>query len=398
VESKINGCGTVSFQFAICYTLGVHEIDEHFMRIALKLARKGRGCVEPNPTVGAVIVRDGKVLGEGWHEKFGAPHAEINALAAARKNNHDPGGATMYVTLEPCSHHGKTTPCTEAVIKSGLTRVVVGMQDPDCQVSGRGLAQLRESGIEVITDVCNDEVYELLAAYIKLRTKSQPWVICKWAQTADGYLALPKGEDRWISSPESRQRVHELRALCDGVLVGVGTVLSDDPLLTPRGVDVNINIKRHPTRVVLDSQLRSLTKSKLIGSVNQAPIIIATTQQGLTENPKKADALRATGAEILIFPTSTTTAGIDLVAVLDELGQRQWTHLLVEAGPTLLGSFIHNGLADELHVYVSPLQLNPKIDLPHFDISDVLREGKYVQAASEKIGEDTLHILRLEHL
>ncbi len=354
------------------------EIDEHFMRLALELARRGKGCVEPNPMVGAVIVRDGKILGQGWHEKFGEAHAEVNAIRDARKNNHDICGTTMYVTLEPCHHHGKTPPCTEAVIKNGITRVVVAMQDPDSQVSGRGLKKLRESGIEVITDICNDDACELLRGYIKLRTKIKPWVICKWAQTADGYLSLGPGEDQWISSPQSRQRVHELRAQCDGVLVGIGTVLSDDPLLTPRDVDVNINIKRYPARVVLDSQLRTPIKSKLIRSINDGcgAVIIATSQCGLTENSKKADALRKVGAEILVFPT--TTAGIDLTAVLDELGQRKWTYLLAEPGPALLGSFIQAGLADELHVYVSPLQLNPKIDLPHFDISDVLREGRNV--------------------
>ena len=384
--------GIVSFEFAICYTQGVHEIDEHFMQVALKLARRGRGCVEPNPMVGAVIVREGKVLGEGWHEQFGAPHAEINALIAARKNNHDLRGATLYVTLEPCSHHGKTPPCTNTIIKSKIARVVVGMQDPDSKVSGRGLEQLRESGIEVVTDVCNDDARELLSAYIKLRTKRRPWVICKWAQTADGYLALPEDEDRWISSPESRKRVHELRALCDGVMVGVGTVLSDDPLLTPRNIDTDI--KRHPARVVLDSSLKTPVKSKLIGSVNQARIIIATTQQGLTENPEKADKLQETGAEILVFPPSAS--GIDLIAVLDELGQQQWTYLLVEAGPSLLESFIRDEFPDELHVYVSELLLDPQTDLPRFDINDVLRKGKYIQISHENVGEDTLHILRLK--
>ena len=266
-------------------------------------------------------------------------------------------------------------------------------EDRDC-FSGRGLEKLRKSGIEVITDICNNDARELLGAYIKLRTKIKPWVICKWAQTADGYLALPPSQGEWISSPQSRQRVHELRAMCDGVLVGIGTVLSDDPLLTPR--DVDINIKKYPTRVVLDSQLRTPVESTLIRSIKDDPgaVIIATSQQGLTENSKKADALRNAGAEILVFPT--TTAGIDLTAVLDELGQRQWTYLLAEPGPAVLGSFIQAGLADELHVYVSPLELNPQIDFPRFDISDVLREGRYVQTANESIGADTLHILRLK--
>ncbi|MCK5114329.1 MAG: bifunctional diaminohydroxyphosphoribosylaminopyrimidine deaminase/5-amino-6-(5-phosphoribosylamino)uracil reductase RibD [Phycisphaerae bacterium] len=368
----------------------MHEIDEHFMQIALRLARRGRGAVEPNPTVGAVIVRDGKILGEGWHEQFGGPHAEVNAIMAAGKNGHDTRGATMYVTLEPCSHFGKTPPCIQAVIKGQFARVIVAMQDPDEKVSGRGLAQLQEAGIEVATDVCNDDARELLAAYIKLRTKQRPWVICKWAQTSDGYLALPADQDRWISSPESRMKVHELRTLCDGLLVGVGTVLADDPLLTARNVD----IKRHPTRVVLDSSLKTPAKSKLIRSIGDAPIIIATSQQGITENPKRTDALRKTGTEILELPC--TADGIDLAALLDELGRRDWTHLLVEAGPRVLESFIQNQLADELHAYVAPIHTKPKANLPHFDINDVLHDGKYVQTAEESVGADSLHVLRLK--
>jgi diaminohydroxyphosphoribosylaminopyrimidine deaminase/5-amino-6-(5-phosphoribosylamino)uracil reductase len=258
--------------------------DESFMRRALDLARKGLGEVEPNPMVGAIIVRDGRILGEGWHQKFGGPHAEVEALSAAKTAGRDVRGATMYVTLEPCSHHGKTPPCTSAVLAAGIGRVVVAMEDPDEHVRGRGLAQLREAGVEVKCGLCEAEARELLAAYIKLRTRRRPWVICKWAQTADGYLALPAGEGRWISGEQSRQKVHELRACCDGICVGSGTVLADDPLLTNRS-----GRGRQPVRVVLDARLRTPSDSRLIATASAvSPVLLVTTARTLEARGPRA--------------------------------------------------------------------------------------------------------------
>jgi len=360
--------------------------DERFMAAALAAARRGRGAVEPNPMVGAVLVRDGVEIAVGWHQRFGGPHAEIEALAAARGAGADPAGATMYVTLEPCSHHGKTPPCTRALIDAGVGRVVVAMQDPDAHVSGRGLAELREAGIDVTLGVCEGEARTLLAPYVKLRTTGRPWVICKWAQTPDGLLALGPGRERWLSGPASRARVHELRGLCDGILVGVGTVEADDPLLTNRS-----GRGKQPVRVVLDSSLRTPLGSELVRTAGQAPLLIATTAAAVMGHVAAARALRDAGAELLELPAAE--AGVDLPALLDALGRRRWTHLLVEGGATVLGGFVIGELADELLVFVCPPRGVPAdvaAVLPRFDIADVRKALDLPEAETQRLGDDTL--------
>ncbi len=336
--------------------------------------------------VGAVLVRDGQQIAEGWHAAFGGPHAEIQALTAATDAGADPTGATMYVTLEPCCHHGKTPPCTRALIDAGVARVVVAMEDPDRHVAGRGLAELREAGIDVTIGVCEAEARELLAPYITLRTTGRPWVICKWAQTPDGLLALPPGTGWWVSGPESRQRVHQLRGRCDGILVGAGTVEADDPLLTNRSGE-----GKQPVRVLLDSSLRTSTDSQLVATLGAGPLLIATTAQALENRPTAADALRDAGAELIELPSSS--AGVNLEALLDELGRRQWTHLLVEGGAAVLRSFVEARLADELLVFISPpREVGPAAIalLPRFDIAD-LRQGLDLPAPQEEtIGQDTV--------
>ena len=360
--------------------------DERFMALTLELARRGRGSVEPNPMVGAVIVRDGVEIARGWHKRFGGPHAEREALAAARDAGLDVRGATMYVTLEPCCHHGKTPPCTEAIIAAGIARVVAPMTDPDQNVAGRGVAALRGAGVEVSLGACEAEARKLLAAYIKGRTTGRPWVICKWAQTADGCIALPAGQGKWISSPPSRRRVHELRGLCDGVCVGVATVVADDPLLTNRSGD-----GKAPTRVVLDSRLSLPPDCQLIRTAAAAPVLIATTPAA---PPAKADQLRRAGAEVLTLPADQ--AGVKLEALLQELGRRQWTYLLVEGGAKVLGSFIYAGLADELIVFICPGKLapaRPDADAPvpaRFDIADVGKTIALGQCESRRYGRDVM--------
>ena len=314
------------------------------MRRALELARRGRGAVEPNPTVGAVVVRDGRVIGEGWHKAFGGPHAEVEAIAAVRSAGHDPAGATMYVTLEPCCHQGKTPPCTDAIIAGGIARVVAAMEDPDPQVAGGGLAALRAAGVEVACGVLEAQARELLAAYVKLRTTGRPWVICKWAQSLDGRIATFTGDSKWISSEQSRGRVHELRGRCDGVCVGVGTVRADDPLLTNRS-----GSGRQPARVVLDESLEMPLDCKLLAGTDVSPVIVVARQGA---DAAASEALTGAGAEVLALPAAP--GGVDLAALLDELGRRRWTCLLVEGGGGVLGSFIGQGLADELLVFVAP--------------------------------------------
>ena len=335
------------------------------MSRALELAVLGRGSVEPNPTVGAVIVRDGKILGEGWHRRFGGPHAEVEALAACRAAGDDPAGATMYVTLEPCCHHGKTPPCTEAVIAAGLARVVSAMEDPDARVSGKGVAALRQAGIAVECGVMEPQARRLLRAYAKLRTQGRPYVICKWAQSLDGKIATHTGHSQWLSGPEARALVHRVRAHCDGVCVGVGTVKTDDPLLSNRS-----GAGRQPARVVLDESLRMPLDCRLLGSLDVAPVIVATRQ-----DPKgpPAERLRQAGAEILPLPPAPAPGaqGVDLAALLDELGRRQWTYLLVEGGRSVLGQFISAGLADELMVFVAPKLVGGKESLGPVDWKDI---------------------------
>lgn len=351
------------------------------MERALALAARGLGAVEPNPTVGAVIVREpgapaaapggGRIveLACGWHRRFGGPHAEVEALAAARAAGHDVRGATMLITLEPCCHYGKTPPCTDAIIAAGLARVVVAVVDPDPWIAGRGIERLRRAGIQVEVGLGEVQARRLLAAYIKLRTKGRPWVICKWAQTADGFLALPPGHGRWVSCQASRDKVYELRGWCDGVCVGVGTVLADDPLLMNRS-----GRGRQPARLVLDSCLRIPLACRLVVTAPQgtgsepstatclspppppppppSPVIVATTAAGAAAEAAKAAALRRAGVELIELPPDP--AGVSLPALLDELGRRQWTRLLVEGGPTVLRSVILGGLADEIWVFISP--------------------------------------------
>jgi diaminohydroxyphosphoribosylaminopyrimidine deaminase/5-amino-6-(5-phosphoribosylamino)uracil reductase len=394
------------------------KANEQFMRRALALARQGLGAVEPNPMVGAVIVRDGAVLGEGWHQRFGGPHAEVEALAAAGAGGSDVRGATMYVSLEPCNHHGKTPPCTEAIIASGLARVVAAMEDPDELVAGRGLAKLRAAGIEVEAGLCQAEARELLAPYVKLRTRKRPWVICKWAQTSDGRLALPAGAGppggsaRWISGDESRAMVHELRGYCDGICVGSGTVLADDPLLTNRA-----GRGRQPTRVVLDGQLRTPPGSRLIATASAGlPVLLATTARALEVRAASAGLLARQGVEFLALPAGAR-GGINLAALLDELGRRKWTRLLVEGGPTVIQRVISEHLADELWVFISPHAAHgrhagaaakdasnapdgepgasPTEELPRLDIRDLQAAGQLPKPRQTKVGPDTLLTFRL---
>jgi diaminohydroxyphosphoribosylaminopyrimidine deaminase/5-amino-6-(5-phosphoribosylamino)uracil reductase len=381
--------------------------DTDYMRDALELAARGVGAVEPNPPVGALIVRDLFVLGTGRHERYGGPHAEAAALADAAARGNDVRGATLYVTLEPCCGFAgkKTPPCCEVVVAAGLSRVVVAVEDPDPNVAGRGVARLREAGVAVDVGPAEVEARELLRAYAKLRTQRRPWVIAKWAQTTDGYIALDgqgtSGHElrQWISNETSRYHAHEWRGIADGVLVGVGTVIADDPMLTDRRLDA----KKQPTRVILDASLRTPPDCRLIRTAGDVPTIVATTVQALCEKPRAAETLRAAGAEVLETAHAPLrgshpepngqTEGVDIDRLLDVLGERNWTRLIVEGGPTVLRSFLDPRLADELHVYVSPLQAEDTY-LPHFDLADVVRAGRYIEIEVEDLQGDTLYILR----
>lgn len=368
------------------------KANEQFMLRAFDLARRGLGSVEPNPMVGAVIVRDSHILGEGWHRAFGGPHAEIEALTAARAAGADVRGATMYVTLEPCSHQGKTPPCADAIIDAGLGRVVAAMVDPDENVAGRGIEKLRAAGIDVETGLCEAQVRELLGPYIKLRTSKRPWVICKWAQTLDGYLALPAGDKRWISGQAAREIVHELRSYCDGICVGSATVLADDPLLNNRS-----GRGRQPTRIVLDGRLRTPTTSRLIATASaESPVLLATTARAIEEHAQIAAQMTRNGAELLALPAGPG-AGVSINALLDELGRRKWTRLLIEGGPAVLERVIADRLADELWVFVSARGAGPAPGemLPRFDIADLQAKRDLPQPQRVMAGPDTFLKFRL---
>ena len=314
--------------------------DEYWMRRALELAARGRGAVEPNPMVGAVVVREGVCVGEGWHQRYGGPHAEVNALNEAGGRA---SAATLYVTLEPCCHHGKTPPCTDAVLAAGVSRVICAMSDPFSEVSGRGASLLRQNSIAVEMGVLEEEARRLNTPYLKLLAKRRPWVIAKWAMTLDGKIATRTGDSKWISNPESRRVVHELRGRVDGVLVGIGTALADNPSLTARPPGPRI-----ATRIVLDSRLRLREDSQLARTARETPVLVATTTGG-AENHQPLELL---GCEVLVL---TEEAGRpSLPALLDELGRRRFTNLLVEGGGEVLGAFLDAGEIDEVHVFVAP--------------------------------------------
>ena len=284
------------------------EIDLLHMRRALELAEKGRGSVEPNPMVGCVIARRAEIIGEGWHRRFGGDHAEIEALKIAGPRAE---GATMYVTLEPCCHHGKTPPCSKAIIKTGIARVVVAMRDPFPQVDGGGIEELLAAGIEVKSGVCEAESRYLNAPYLKLLEKGRPWCIAKWAMTLDGKTATETGSSRWISNERSRAVVHDLRGRVDAILVGSETARLDDPLLTVRPPGL-----RTPLRVVLDSRGRLSHESQLVRTAPEVPVLVAVGPKA-TEDDKAR--LSTAGCEV--FRSGSPDPSVRLADLLDELGR-----------------------------------------------------------------------------
>jgi len=308
---------------------------------ALELAARGRGAVEPNPMVGAVIVRGGRVIGEGWHRRFGGPHAEVEALRACGRSAR---GATCYVTLEPCCHFGKTPPCTDALIAAGIRRVVAAVRDPFPRVRGGGFRRLRAAGARVDVGLLRDAAAELNAPFFKLQRTGRPWVILKWAQSLDGQIATRRGDSKWITSTEARRASHALRGRVDAVVVGVGTVLADDPELTCRLVSA----KRAAVRVVLDTHARTPMSSQLVRTARTSPTLIVTGDA----KSVRARRLSRAGCDLLGLPTRGGRVRLD--RLLDELGRRFMTNVMVEGGGALLGAFVDEGLADEADVFVAP--------------------------------------------
>lgn len=319
----------------------MQSADTMWMKRALALAERGRGHVEPNPLVGALLVRDGVLVGEGWHEKYGQAHAEVNALNMAGDMA---CGATLYVTLEPCCHHGKTPPCTDAVLRAGIARVVAAMPDPFPQVAGRGAALLRAAGVAVEVGLEEAAARRLNAPYLQLLATGRPYVHAKWAMTLDGKIATRSGDSRWISNEQSRQRMHALRGRMDGILVGSGTVLADDPLLTARPPG-----PRTAARIVLDRRCRTPRNCQLVRTAKAAPTLLVT---GKDVPEQQRQALESAGCEVLPLLGGNHTA--DILTVLAELGRRRMTNLLVEGGSEILGSFVAADAVDEFHVCIAP--------------------------------------------
>ena len=318
--------------------------DYRHMARALSLAQRGLYSTDPNPRVGCVLVREGEIVGEGWHERAGEAHAEIHALRQAGERAR---GATAYVTLEPCCHHGRTPPCSTALLDAGVARVVAAMADPNPRVAGQGLAQLREAGVVVTCGLLETEARALNPGFILRMTAGRPAVRLKLAMSLDGRTALASGESQWLTGAPARQDVQRLRARSSAILTGIGTLLADDPGLNVRLPDA----PRQPLRVILDSALRTPPTAKTLQLPGRVLIFTAVTDSGLHAP------LQAAGAHLIVTPCAGPGLGLDLHTVMAELARRECNEIHVECGPTLAGALLQAHLVDELLLYMAPILL-----------------------------------------
>jgi diaminohydroxyphosphoribosylaminopyrimidine deaminase/5-amino-6-(5-phosphoribosylamino)uracil reductase len=357
-------------------------LDSRFLLRALELAAGGCGRVSPNPLVGAVVVRDEEIIGEGFHAELGGLHAERAALADAQQRGNDPAGATLYVTLEPCAHQGRQPPCVEAILDAAIGRVVIASDDPTEKASGRGPGILRDRGVEVEFAAGAEAAAARLLnqAFRKHGRTGLPLVTLKLAMSLDGRTATAAGDSPWISGERSRELVHRWRGDADAIAVGIGTVLADDPLLTARLGDA-----RQPVRVVFDSGARLPLDSQLLATLDQSPVLVVTAPGA---DAGRLAALRAAGAETIGAPGATP--GDRVHAALAELGRRDITSLLLEGGKTLAGAFAAADEVDEARIFVAPLLLGG----PAPDTLPTRREA--LESASEQVGEDTLITARFK--
>ena len=358
-----------------------------YMQRALRLAARGLGRVEPNPMVGCVIVRKGRIVGEGYHRRFGGVHAEIAALARAGPKARK---ATVYVTLEPCCHYGKTPPCTEALRAAKVAKVFAAARDPNPLVAGKGIRSLREAGIEVVEGPMCAEARELIAAYLKWETQGQPYVIAKWAQSIDGKIATRSGDSKWISSKQARQWTHRIRARVDGIIVGSETVLRDDPELTCR----DRPIKRLAGRVILDTRLRTPAHCKLVRTAREIPTIVFTSRQATTT----ARARRLGRAGVLIKPAPLRGKHVSLKHVLKKLAGEGMSNVLIEGGGRILGSAFDQGLVDEAIVFIAPRLIGGSgapSALSGKGVSLIAQSRRLENMKIRRIGPDMLYHFRL---
>ena len=356
-----------------------NEIDIKYMKRAIELAGRGRGFTNPNPMVGAVIVKDGRIIGEGWHERYGELHAERNAIASLTESAE---GADIYVTLEPCCHYGKTPPCTEALIENKIRRVFIGSRDPNPLVSGKGAAILREHGITVFEDVLKEECDALNPVFFHYISTKMPYVVLKYAMTADGKIATRTGASKWITGEAARMRVQEMRGTYMGIMAGIGTVLADDPLLTVRTSGL-----RNPVRIICDSRLRIPPESNIVRTANDVRTIVACGDA----DPEKISALRGKGVEVKVLPDQTDR--VDLQRLMQELGSEKIDSVLVEGGGTLNDSLRNLGLIHRMEVFIAPKIFggtDAKSPVGGTGVSEASEACAFRLASSEIIGEDVL--------
>lgn len=327
------------------------EKDEKYMELALSLAEKGAGHVSPNPMVGAVIVKEGRIIGKGWHRQYGGLHAERNALADCKSRGEDPRGASLYVTLEPCCHHGKTPPCTDAIIEAGIARVVTGSDDPNPLVAGKGLQILRDHGIYVVSGVLKDQCDRLNRVFFHYITHHTPYVVMKYAMTMDGRIAAYTGRSQWITGETARQNVHKDRNCYTAIMAGIGTVLADDPLLTCR-----MEGGRNPVRIICDTHFRTPLSSRLVQTAKDVPTIIAGVEEAQTDETQiraRAAALSSAGCRILFTPAGQD-GHLNLPLLMQALGDQGIDSILLEGGSRLNWSALSSGIVHLVQAYVAP--------------------------------------------
>lgn len=358
----------------------IMELKKEYMLRAIELAKKGEGFTNPNPLVGAVIVKDNRIIGEGYHEKYGELHAERNAIKSLSESAE---GATIYVTLEPCCHYGKTPPCTEAIIENKISRVVIGSRDPNPKVAGKGVIRLREAGIEVIEDYMREECDRLNPVFFHYISKNTPYVVMKYAMTADGKIATVTGESKWITGEKARNHVQQLRSTYMGIMAGIGTVLADDPML-----NVRIEGKRNPIRIICDTGLRIPLESKLCKTAGEYPLIVACGEN----RADKDKILKLQQMGVTIIEVSITEGNIDLKELMIKLGDMKIDSILLEGGGTLNESALRAGIVNEIKAFVAPKIFGGSGKSPVDGIGVNIPDEAYLLETNDitKIGNDIM--------
>lgn len=370
------------------------QSHEHFMQQALALASRGVGCTSPNPLVGCVVVHDNEIIGEGWHAVFGQAHAEVNAINQALQTQAGslPANSTLYVTLEPCNHHGLTPPCTQAILDAGVTHVVYGLQDPNPRAAG-GASFLEQNGVRLVGGILEAEARFQNRFFLKYLSGKKPYVIAKSAMSLDGKIATHTGHSQWITGPQARERSHQLRQAVDAIVVGADTVIADDPALTvrlPESLCATGSV-RNPRPVVLDSHGRVPLSTKLLSGESSAQRPIIATTQSMPESHRQK--LESLGVEVIVLPTNTGGLGIDPAALLEALGQRAIQSVMLEGGASVHGSFRDAGLIDEIWNFIAPKIVGGKQAPGSFagSGSDTLSQAtQLVDVITENVGDDLL--------